>query len=212
MASQYGAHTLRQLHHLYPIIPIILCMPALELNNTVFTRPHHRTHAGSGESSPQPHIPSHLVLILMLSYHICPFTQFDAPNNCPSPRSWVKLINTLAVWYEKRLLSPAQRPNWCTTPSRLSVTAYFLYLQLFSIIVYIHSASPFFMLISLNKHRIAKSEMQATQVRWNRQAKSFVLFSFFTPPLSQSRSFYGRHRPSRSAQTQVLFIKNNAAT
>ena len=58
-ASKYGAHTLRQLQHLYRIIPIILYTPALELNNTVFTRPHHRTHAGSGESSPQPHIPPH---------------------------------------------------------------------------------------------------------------------------------------------------------
>jgi len=68
------------------------------------------------------------------------------------------------------------------------------------------------MLISLNKHRIVTSEMQVTQVRWSRQAESFVLLSFFTPPLSQLRSFYGTHRPSRSAQTQVLFIENNAAT
>lgn len=34
-------------------------MPDLELNNTVLTRPHHRTHAGPGESGPQPHTPSH---------------------------------------------------------------------------------------------------------------------------------------------------------
>lgn len=74
--------------------------------------------------------PSHLALIWMLSYNICPFMRFDAPNNCPSPRSWVKFTNTLAVWYDKQLLSPAQPPNWSTTPSRLSLTAYFLYLQL----------------------------------------------------------------------------------
>ena len=59
MASYYDAPTLRQLHHLYRIIPKRLCLPALQLNNTVSARPHHRTYAGPGESSPQHHIPSH---------------------------------------------------------------------------------------------------------------------------------------------------------